>query len=295
MFNNRKLAGSLITIIVVAMLVFMGPAQAVTVMISGLEPSYTPRTPVKFRVSMEINAPDQFVPITDISLDITGPANLNRIFSVDGMPESGDHRIRIDPVQYPRSTDYGYGIGCEDDNCYNFGTGDGYGKGKKKTLKFIYDVSININGLPAGDYNVIANLNTGKDIKPAFSSEPKEFAITSIIKAKIDVEPDRLNLKSNGKYVTVDIKLPEGYNAADIDVTSIRLNGIVHALPKPIKKDHNELKVNFDTASVKNILSPGVKSITITGNFLTGGLQFTGSDTINVIAKGKDDDKGKKD
>ena len=292
--KNKKISyitGSLITIIIVAMLVFMGPAQAVSVMISGLEHSYTPRTPVEFRVSMEISAPDQFVPVTDISLDVTGPGStsMNRIFSVDGTPISGDPKISIDPVKYPRSKDYGYGygIGCEDDNCYDFGNGDGYGKGKNKKLKFIYDVSIDINGLPDGDYNVIANLNTGKAIKPAFSSEPKEFTITSIIRAKIDVKPDPLNLKNNGKYVNVDIELPEGYNAADIDVTSIRLNDIVPALPKPIKKDHNGLEVNFDMASVKSILSPGEQMITITGD-LSGGLQFTGSDRIRVINNKKD-------
>ena len=281
------LTGTSITIIVVVMLILMGPAQAVSVIISGIEPSYSEKTNVQFQVSIEITSPDQFVPVTVISLDITGPVNLNRIFSVDGTPISGDPRISINPVKYPDSKDYGYGYGYGYDSRtgygYNFGNVDGYGIGRKDKLKFIYDVSIDITNLPEGAYSAIANLNTGKSIKPAFSSVPNEFLITSIVYAKIDFEPKSLNLDSKGKFVLVDIELPDGYNAAEINISSIRLNGIVPALANSEKVGDNDLKVKFDRASVQAILVPGENTIIITGEFLTGGIEFTGSDIIKVI------------
>jgi parallel beta-helix repeat protein len=47
----------------------------------------------------------------------------------------------------------------------------------------------------------------------------------SVITATIDVDPDNLNLGSKGKWVTAYIELPEGYDIADINVSSILLNG----------------------------------------------------------------------
>lgn len=281
------LGTTLITLLIVAMLIVSGPAQAVSVIISGLQPSYTERTPVQLQISIEITAPDQFVPVTNISLDVTGPPDISTIFSVVGTPISGDTRISITPVKYPKSKDYGYGYGYgfEDGTRYDFGNGDGYGDGKKKKLQFIYDVTINITGLPAGTYKAVANLNTGKAIKPAFSSAPVDFTITEIINAIIEIDPGKLNIESEGKWVTAHIELPEGYNVADIDVSSIELNGVIAEETSAKISDH-KLKVKFNRASVQSILSPGVNIVTITGT-LTSGIKFEGTDTITAKEKGK--------
>lgn len=47
--------------------------------------------------------------------------------------------------------------------------------------------------------------------------------------ATIDINPDTLNLKSNGEYITAYIELPNGYNVEDIDCTSIRLGKKVNS------------------------------------------------------------------
>lgn len=44
-----------------------------------------------------------------------------------------------------------------------------------------------------------------------------------IITATIDIDPDTLNLKSNGQWITAYIELPDGYDVANIDVSSIVL------------------------------------------------------------------------
>ncbi|NWF77845.1 MAG: Ig-like domain-containing protein [Chloroflexi bacterium] len=117
-----------------------------------------------------------------------------------------------------------------------------------------------------------------------------ETEIIQIILARIDFDPDTLNLKTKDKYVTVYIELPPGYDVAKIDVSSIRLNGTVPALTKPTNVgDYDsdgipDLMVKFDRAAVKDLLTPGSQvEITVTGE--VAGIGFEGSDTIRVISK----------
>ena len=130
--KSRKsfLASTTITLLIVAMLLFSGPAQAVSVVIFGLEPSYTKGNEIKFQVQININDPDQFVPINDITLNITGASTKSRVFTLDGSPISGDTIIKIKKVQGPVPLDfgYGYGYGSVGYGYGNFGYGSvGYG------------------------------------------------------------------------------------------------------------------------------------------------------------------------
>jgi hypothetical protein len=108
------------------------------------------------------------------------------------------------------------------------------------------------------------------------------------IAAKVDFDPDVLNLKSTGNYVTVYIELPDSFDVGQIDVSSIQLNGTVPALVKPTQiGDYDtdgipDLMVKFDRVAVKSLLTPGDQvEVTITGE--VAGLPFAGTDTIRVI------------
>jgi hypothetical protein len=108
----------------------------------------------------------------------------------------------------------------------------------------------------------------------------------------VDFDPDTLNLKTKGKYVTVYIELPPSYDVSQIDVSSIRLNGTVPALTNPTKiGDYDkdgipDMMVKFDRAALKSLLAPGDQvEITITGN--VSGIGFQGTDTIRVINPGR--------
>ena len=113
-----------------------------------------------------------------------------------------------------------------------------------------------------------------------------------VIEATVDFHPETLNLKGKGRVVTVYIELPEGYDANDIDIGTVLLNGAVEAESKPVTiGDHNgnsinDLMVKFDRAAVQEILTAGNQvEITITGE--VAGIAFKGSDTIRVISQGK--------
>jgi hypothetical protein len=117
------------------------------------------------------------------------------------------------------------------------------------------------------------------------------LTIVERLPATVDFDPDTLNLKSKGNYVTVYIELPRGYLVTQIDISSIRLNGTVPALAKPKaigdydKDGIPDLMVKFDRAAVQKILAPGNQvEITIMGK--VAGVDFEGGDTIRVIKEG---------
>lgn len=123
----------------------------------------------------------------------------------------------------------------------------------------------------------------------------------------VDIAPGTLNLKSQGNFVTAYISLPDGYNAADIDVGKIlltKINGlkttpvlsIAEGSPSEIG-DYNEdlvpdLMVKFSRQELqeKLIIPAGEKeticAITISGELISGSL-FEGTSTIRVIDSGQ--------
>jgi len=109
------------------------------------------------------------------------------------------------------------------------------------------------------------------------------------IVATVHVGPDKLNLKSKGKWITAHIKLPEGYDVEDIDVSTILLNDEVPA--ENSKVSGKKLKVRFDRESVieyiRDVLEikNGEVTLTITGK-LTDGAMFEGNIIVNVMFRG---------
>jgi len=113
------------------------------------------------------------------------------------------------------------------------------------------------------------------------------------IEATMDFDPDTLNLKSKGKWVTAYIELPEGYDVNDIDASTVSLNDAISAEQKPITiGDYDsdgvpDLMVKFARSDVQDVLEPGDEvELTVSGE-LTNGTPFEGVDTSRVINQGK--------
>jgi hypothetical protein len=111
------------------------------------------------------------------------------------------------------------------------------------------------------------------------------------IPAIIDFDPDTLNPKSKGNWVTVYIEFPEDTTCdiSNADISTILLNGIIPVEESPTGiGDHDEdgnpdLMVKFDRASVIELLEPGENVlITISGE-LNDGTAFEGTDMIRVL------------
>ncbi len=117
-----------------------------------------------------------------------------------------------------------------------------------------------------------------------------ETGIIPIIPATVDFDPDTLNLKSQGKYVTTYIELPvgHGYDPSMISPGTVTLNGQIKSEAKPVEIGNYDadgipdLMVKFNRAEVQKILQAGEKvRITVTGS-LTDGRLFEGTDFIRV-------------
>jgi parallel beta-helix repeat protein len=120
-----------------------------------------------------------------------------------------------------------------------------------------------------------------------------EYQGVTAIEATIDIDPDTLNLKNKGNWVTAYIELPAGYNVADINVSTLWLNDSVKAELKPasIGDEDNDgiidLMAKFDRPAVEDLLEVSENvEITVSGSLISG-TQFVGIDIIRVISKGK--------
>lgn len=116
--------------------------------------------------------------------------------------------------------------------------------------------------------------------------------------ATINIDLDTLNLASRGKWVTVYIELPYGYDVSKINVGSVVLNNPDKATtPSHLTAEHKpaaigdydndgipDLMVKFDRASVKQIVDIGNARLCVSGSLNNNNAQtFAGSDTIRVI------------
>lgn len=131
-----------------------------------------------------------------------------------------------------------------------------------------------------------------------------------VIPAIIDVDPDTLNLKSKGEWITVYIELPKHPELPEFDVSQININTVMLNNQIPAESnpkygfvvdpnsylmDHDddgllERMVKFNRTDVQNILEPGDRvKIEVTG-LLFDTRPFYGLDWIRVI--GKKESKG---
>jgi hypothetical protein len=117
--------------------------------------------------------------------------------------------------------------------------------------------------------------------------------------ATIDIDPDTLNLKSEDKWITCYIELPNGYDVNNINIKSIKLtvagkDFLIDSEGPIAIGDYDsdgipDLMVKFDRASIKDWLGEvdGKDIEFIVTGFVGKEVEFIGSDIIRVISPGK--------
>ncbi|MHC4749475.1 MAG: InlB B-repeat-containing protein [Planctomycetota bacterium] len=99
----------------------------------------------------------------------------------------------------------------------------------------------------------------------------------------IDITPESLNLESEGQWITCTVWLPEPYDATDVIISTLSLDGIS---PDSAGSGGGTLTCKFDRSVVEAMLapfSPGQVELTLTGQ-LFDGTEFVGTDTITVFS-----------
>lgn len=106
------------------------------------------------------------------------------------------------------------------------------------------------------------------------------------ITASVDIDPDTLNLDSQGEYVTVYAYVETEYDENNIIVESVTLDGVVQADWGEVNSSC--LVVKFDrTSLIEYLIEEGYGdgdevTLTLSGEF-KDGVRFTGEDTIRVV------------
>lgn len=168
--------------------------------------------------------------------------------------------------------------------------------------------SVTFSGIEAGeviswsDTEIVARVPAGAVTGPVVvhtadnkDSNDVTFTVESI-SAVVDVDPDTLNRKSKGKWVTVYIELPAAYDVNEIKVDTVKIvsvNGV--PLEEPLQAEAKptaigdydldgapDLMVKFSRAGLIQAVSPGQCTLIVKGE-LNNGAVFESSDTIRVI------------
>jgi parallel beta-helix repeat protein len=176
------------------------------------------------------------------------------------------------------------------------------------TYAYTVNSTVQVTAIPEAsyqfDYWERDSINAGS-ANPYTVLMDKNYSLKALFSLAIDFDPNTLNLKSRGEWVTAYIEFPEGYNVSDIDVSTIRLNGTIPAEVQPTAiGDYDndtvlDLMVNFNRTMVSEfILSQGIMTgnvtLTVTGN-LEDGTLFQGGDIIRVRMPGDINRDGKVD
>jgi hypothetical protein len=111
--------------------------------------------------------------------------------------------------------------------------------------------------------------------------------------AAVDLDPDVLNPRSKGRWLTCYVELPEGYDPADIDVSTVLFNETVPAEQHPAGVgDYDgdgipDLMVKFSRSEVIDVLPQGQEAeVRVSGE--VDDAWFGGTDTVRVLFEAYD-------
>jgi peptide/nickel transport system substrate-binding protein len=176
---------------------------------------------------------------------------------------------------------------------------------------------IKLVGISEGAYTLRIewmNIATGQSTLETFTGEitagtideyrtgVSETGASTLVVATLEVEPDVLNPKSKGKFITAYIELPAGLHPEDIDINTVRI-GPVPAVtdpsysfvtnPEEYMVDHDgdgvmERMVKFDRQAIINYLEElsaelGKRRITLSLTGYVSGKLFEGSDDVELL------------
>lgn len=157
--------------------------------------------------------------------------------------------------------------------------GDNWVYGSNQT----YSGPLNITGLAPDTYKVYAWATNNLGLT---SMDTRSFKVITTTGIKDKVTPRTLNLRSNGKWITVKIVLPAGVSTEGFNISQVRLEVNGHTFEPVWGKVHdNTVIVKFRRSEVQGALEEGQYTVEVTG-VLPSGSSFAGTDTIRVIKPG---------
>ena len=151
-------------------------------------------------------------------------------------------------------------------------------------------VTVTFDGRDLKDavYTGAVVLTSNDPCRPSLSI-PVGMIVKRVDVAHLEVTPKTLNLGSQGRWITAEVELPEGYHPAEVKVESVLLEGAVSA-------DYSQgntgnaghdggrgLSFRFDRSAVELLLSEGNHVPVVIAGEIADKAWFLGVDEIKVI------------
>jgi len=151
------------------------------------------------------------------------------------------------------------------------------------------DVIMDAAALEAGDYYGTLTMVSNDPADPTKNMDVV-FHVGTVAAAYSSVEPNTLNLASNGKYMAAYVELSEAYDPADVVIETVLFNGVVPADTKfeVFDGDFNnngipDLMFKFSRSQIEGLLLEGDEvEVTVTGE-IRDTIYFVATDIIRVI------------
>jgi subtilisin family serine protease len=151
------------------------------------------------------------------------------------------------------------------------------------------DVVMSAAELEAGDYFGTLTMTSNDPADPTKTMDVI-FHVGTVAATDSDMEPNTLNLGSNGKWMTSYVELPVEYDPEDVVFETVLFNGVVLADAKfeGSMGDFNEngipdLKFKFSRSEIEALLLEGEEvEVTVTGE-IRDTIYFVATDIIRVI------------
>ena len=97
----------------------------------------------------------------------------------------------------------------------------------------------------------------------------------------LDIDPDTLNLRSKGRWITGYINTAGAFDPGDVDVSMVELNELITADRGDVQD--STLMVKFDRSDVEEMIGSPAEEVLMTVSGEVGGVPFQETDTIRAI------------
>lgn len=181
MKTKKSMISVLLTTFVIGLILLSGPASAVVVDFATAPNDANKGSDVSFTITVDINDPDNYLPVQYTNLIFTSPdgsTNTCKVY-MDGSDDCDDVEVVLtNDMGY----DYGYGYGYDNNNGYGYNFGYGYGYGYASSYgQITFDVVWSTpTALVDGVYYVQANVLAGEGATShEFGSPQESFTIST--------------------------------------------------------------------------------------------------------------------
>ena len=147
-------------------------------------------------------------------------------------------------------------------------------------------VTMDASELTEGDYQGLVTITSNDPATPT-DLTPVVFHVAQFEATYTDIDPNTLNLDSNGRWITAYVELPPEYDPEDVVLETVTFNGVVPADRMSVGDENGngipDLMFKFDRGEVEGILEAGDSvQVCVTGE-IEDTAWFLGCDAIRVI------------